>query len=176
MKRDMRKKALWLLGVGLAVFLVFGASARADDDGIAACGCKKITVEVTAHPTTPDPLGQYAGTALVTLGNKTFHADVVINPQGTPTFNEDGTIQRQIRSQCSIPELASTYECYEHATFTPVSGDPLRYTASISAVIFNGTGVFSESYGKLLANGVFSLADGIFSVVAEGRVCDVDLK
>lgn len=144
------------------------------------CGCEKITIEATAYATTPDPIGQYAGTALLTIGGShqsTYHADVVINPQGVPTFAEDGTIHLVFRNQISIPELASTFECYDHPVLFPVNGDPSRYTIVNPVVIFNGTGVFSGAYGKLAACGEFSMAEDKMSVVAEGRMCDLgDIK
>jgi hypothetical protein len=139
------------------------------------CGCRTIALDVTAHATTPDPMGQYAGTALMTLGGQTtaYSADVVINPQGSPSFAADGTIHMQFRNQFSAPELASTFECYDHVTFSPVSGDPSRYAISNQVVIFNGTGVFSPAYGKLIAYGELSMATGSIWVKAAGRVCDM---
>ncbi len=177
MKSDKLRKTVRLSCMAMAVLvicLLFGSLVRAES----GCGCEKITMEVTAHATSPD-LSQYVGTALMTLGGqkKIYHADVVLNPQGSPSFSADGTIGMQLRNQYSIPELASTFELYEHVTLVPESGDPSRYTITNQLVLFNGTGVFGPAYGKLVAHGEFSLAEGSISATGEGRVCDLaDIK
>lgn len=174
MRNGKLRKAVRLSGMavaGLAMCLLLGFPAWAGSD----CNCEKITIAVTAHAATPDPIGQYVGTALMTLGGqkKIYYADVVINPQGLPSFSADGTIRMQLRNQYSIPELASTFELYEHVTLVPETGDLTRYTITNQLVIFNSTGVFSEAYGKLVAHGEFSMAEGSISAVGEGLVCDL---
>jgi len=143
----------------------------------AICGCEKITIKVIAHAVTPDPMSQYyAGTALVTIGGchqKTYNADVVIIPQGPPILAEDGSIHSVFRNQVSIPELASTFECWDRSVSYPVSGDPSRYTLNSLVTIFNGTGVFSEAYGKCSAHGELSIAENSLSALGVGRVCDL---
>ncbi len=177
MKSDTWKKAVRfsrVIGSGFVMFLIFGSLAWAGDS---SCGCEKMTLEATAYATTSNPIGQYAGTAVITLvGKKTYHADVVVNPEGSPSFSEDGTIHMHLRNQFSCPELASTFECYDHLTLVPVSGDPSRYTIVNQFVIFNGTGVFSDAYGKFYASGDLSMTESSISVVAEGRVCDLEMQ
>jgi hypothetical protein len=161
---------------GLVVCLLFGAPVWASDS---VCGCEKMTLEATAHTTTPNPIGQYVGTARITLGGQktTYQADVVINPEGAPVFSPDGSIRMHLRNQFSCPELASTFECYDHPTLVPISGDPTRYDIINQFVIFNGSGVFSDAYGKFYATGELSMADGSIAVTAEGRICDLgDVK
>jgi hypothetical protein len=160
---------------GLVMCLLFGSLAMAG----AGCGCETITFDVKAYATTPNPLGQYVGTAMMTLSGQktTFPADVVINPQGSPSFSADGTIKMELRNQFSIPSLASSFECYDHVTFSPVLGDSTLYTISNQVIIFNGTGVFSPAYGKLIAYGELSMSEGSIWVKAAGRVCDTtDIK
>ncbi len=190
MKRYERKKAVkasCMAMAGLVVCLLVGSVATAesalgqvwpgesDQARAAVCGCQTIALDVKANATTPDPMGHYAGTALMTLGGqkKIYQADVVINPQGSPSFSADGTIHMQFRNQFSAPELASTFECYDHVTFSPVVGDPTRYAITNQVVIFNGAGVFGPAYGKLFAYGELSMTEGGIWVKAEGRVCDL---
>jgi hypothetical protein len=191
MKRYERKKAVKASCMAMAVLvmcLLVGSVATAEsalgqvwpagsDQALAqVCGCQTIALDVTAHATTPDPMGQYAGTALMTLGGqkKIYQADVVINPQGSPSFASDGTIKMELRNQFSVPELTSTFECYDHVTFSPVVGDPTRYAITNQVVIFNGTGVFGPAYGKLFAYGELSMTEGSIWVKAAGRVCDLE--
>ncbi len=190
MKRYERKKAVkvsCMAMAGLVVCLLFGSLAMAgpafgqvwpgesDQARAAVCGCQTIALDVKAYATTPNPLGQYVGTAQMTLGGQktAFPADVVINPQGSPIFAADGAIKMELRNQFSVPELASTFECYDHLTLSPVIGDPTRYTISNQVVIFNGTGVFGPAYGKLVAYGELSMTGGGIWVKAAGRVCDM---
>jgi hypothetical protein len=185
MKGTTQKKSAWmagLFGAGLVMFLFCGALAWAGDNQWgrgSGCGCEKMTLVATAYATTPNPLGQYAGTVTITLGHdhkKDYQANVIINPEGLPTFSEDGTVHMNLRSQFSCPELASTFECYDHLTLVPVEGDPTRYAIINQFVIFNGAGVFSEAYGKFTASGDAFIAEGRISVVAEGRICDLDMN
>ncbi len=179
MKSNTLKKAVrlsFIATAGLVMCLMLGSLVWADDS---VCGCEKMTLEAKAYATTPNPIGQYVGTAQITLGGqkKTYQAHVVVNPEGSPIFSPDGTIHMHLRNQFSCPELASTFECYDHLTLVPVSGDPSRYTIVNQFVIFNGAGVFSDAYGKFYANGELSMAEGSIRVKAEGRVCDLaDIK
>jgi hypothetical protein len=177
MKLSKSVKLSCMIAVGLVMCLLIGSISWADD---ITCDCKKITVELTSHATTPDPIGPFAGTALVTIGGhhkKTYQADVVSNREGVPTYFPDGTVHSISRNQITIPELASTYECYDHMVFSPVSGDPTRYTVTTQNILFNGTGVFSEAYGKVIAQGEINFAENLFTAKAEGRVCDLgDIK
>ncbi len=179
MKSNTLKKAVrlsFIATAGLVMCLMLGSLVWADDS---VCGCEKMTLEAKAYATTPNPIGQYVGTAQITLGGqkKTYQADVVINPEGEPVFSPDGTIHMHLRNQFSCPELASTFECYDHPTLVPVSGDPTLYQIINQFVIFNGSGVFSDAYGKFYATGELSMANGTIAVVAEGRICDLgDVK
>ena len=181
MKGETQNKAFWLyrlIVAGLAMFLLFGASAWADDN-TPVCGCEKATINGLAHASTADITGQYVGTAVLTLGSsqkKTYQCNVVINPEGQPSFSADGTLHIHTRAQFSCPELESSIECYEHVAFVPISGDPMHYTVVNQCVMFNGAGVFSEAYGKLIGSGVFSIADGTIEVVGEGKMCDLNIK
>lgn len=158
---------------GLVMCLFFGSLALADS----TCGCQKVTIELTAHAMSPDPMNQYyAGTALVTIGGhhkKTYNADVVIIPQAAPIFQSDGSILSVFRNKVSIPELASTFECWDRSVSYPVSGNPLLYTLDSEVTIFNGTGAFSEAYGKCHAQGELSIAENRLSALGVGRVCDL---
>jgi hypothetical protein len=185
MKGETQNKALWLyrlIVAGFGMFLLFNASAWADDgdrEGVAACGCEKVAINGMAHATTANPAGQYVGTAVLTFvghQKKAYQADVVINPEGQPSYSADGSVHTHQRAQWSFPELESTIECYEHTTFVPISGDPSRYSVVNQCVLFNGAGVFSDAYGKVIGSGVFSLAEGTISMVGEGRVCDLNMK
>ncbi len=161
---------------GLMMCLMIGSPVLADDS---VCGCEKMTLTATAYATTPNPIGQYAGTAQITLGGqkKIYQADVVINPEGAPVFSQDGAIHMHLRNQFTCPELASAFECYDHLTLVPVSGDPSRLTIVNQFIVFNGTGVYSDAYGKFYATGELSMADGSITVTAEGRICDLgDVK
>ena len=167
-----------MIAAGLVMFLFIGAPVWADDGNTgreANCGCEKMTLTATACATTPNPIGQYAGTAQITIGGskKTYQADVVVNPEGSPIFSPDGTILMHLRNQFSSPELASTFECYDRLTLVPISEDPTRYQIINQFVIFNGSGVFSDAYGKFYATGELSMADGSITVTAEGRICDL---
>ncbi len=179
MKSFKLRKAVQLsfvMTAGLVMCLLLGSPAWADDS---VCGCQKMTLEATAYATTSNPIGQYAGTAKMTLGGskKTYQADVVVNPEGAPVFSPDGTIRMHMRNQFSCPELASTFECYDHATLVPVSGDSTLYQIINQFVIFTGSGVFSDAYGKFYATGELSMAEGSISVTAEGRICNLaDIK
>lgn len=178
MKSGRLRKAVRLSGmvaVVLVMCLLSGLPAWAGS----SCNCENIAFDVTAHATTTNPLGQYVGTAQLTLINQKniYQADVVINPQGEPTFNADGTIYMQLRNQFSTPALASTFECYDHLTLSPVNGDPTLYTITNQVVIFNGTGVFGPAYGKLIAQGQLSMTEGSIRVKASGLICDLaDIK
>ncbi len=194
MKRYERKKAVKVSCMAMGVLmmcLLFSSLAMAgsvlgqvwpggSDQALAqVCGCRTIAFDVKAFATTPNPLGQYVGTAMMTLGGQTtaYPADVVINPQGSPSFAADGTIKMELRNQFFIPSLASSFECYDHVTFSPVIGNPTLYTISNQVVLFNGTGVFSPAYGKLIAYGELSMTEGSIWVKAAGRVCDLaDIK
>lgn len=177
----MRKVARMfsMIMAGLAMCLLIGSLALADD---ASCGCKKMSISMIAHAVTPDPMSQYyAGTAVVTIGSdqkKTYYqADVVIIPQGPPIFAADGSIHSVFRNQISVPELASTFECWDRSVSHTVSGNPLLYTLNSEVTIFNGTGAFSEAYGKCIASGELSIAENRLSASGEGRVCDLgDIK
>jgi hypothetical protein len=163
---------------GLVMCLLIGSLSWAGDSH---CGCKTISIEVTAHAMSPDPMNQYyAGTALVTIGGqhkKTYNADVVIIPQGPPVFAADGSIHSVFRNQVTIPELESTFECWDRSVSHPVSGNPMLYTLNSQVTIFNGTGAFSEAYGTCNAQGELSIVENRLSALGEGRVCDLgDLK
>jgi hypothetical protein len=164
---------------GLVMCLLFGSLALADD---ITCNCKKMSVSVIAHAVTTDPMSQYyAGPAVVTIGSsdekKTYQANVVFIPQGPPIFAADGSIHSVFRNQISIPALASTFECWDRSVSYPVSGNPLLYTLNSEVTIFNGTGAFSDAYGKCIGSGELSIAEQSLSASGEGRVCDLgDIK
>ncbi len=179
MKSNTLRKAVrlsFVVTAGLVMCLLFGALVWADDS---VCGCEKMTLEATAYATTPNPIGQYAGTAQITLGGhkKTYQANVVVNPEGSPVVSPDGTIRMHLRNQFTCPELASTFECYDQLTLVPVTGDPTLYQIINQFVIFTGSGVFSDAYGRFYATGELSMANGSIAVTAEGRICDLgDIK
>jgi hypothetical protein len=170
MKSDTQKKAVRLIHLvmaGFVMFLIFTAQTWADEK------CEKMTIDVTVHAATPNPMGQYVGTAVLTVGGNSHHSDVVVNPQGLPKFSEDGTIHMEMRNQLYCPELASMLVCHDQAVLVPDSADPSHYRINNRVSIIDGTGVFSEAYGRLSAHGEASMSEGIMSIVAEGRACDL---
>jgi hypothetical protein len=166
-KKDVRLYHLVMAGFVMFLALIFAAQTWAGEN------CEKITIVATMHAVTPNPMGQYVGTAVLTVGDSSCHSDVVVNPQGMPKFSEDGTMHLEMRSQLFCPELASMLECYDQAVLVPDSADPSHFRINNRVSIIDGTGVFSEAYGRLIAHGEASMSEGIMSVVAEGRVCDL---
>ena len=82
MKYDTQKKAVRLFNLvvaGFVMLLIFGTQTWADD------GCEKMTIEAEVFAVTSNPLGQYAGTALLTIDGLSYYADVVVNPKGCPS-------------------------------------------------------------------------------------------
>jgi hypothetical protein len=164
-KKDVR--LFHLVMAGFVMFLIFAAQTWAGEQ------CEKITIVATMHAVTPNPMGQYVGTAVLTVGDSSCNSDVVVNPQEGAKFSEDGTIHMKMRSQLHCPEMESMLECYDQAVLVPDSADPWHYRINNRVSIIDGTGVFSEAYGRLTAHGEASMSEGIMSVVAEGRACDL---
>ena len=95
MKSDVRYKIVRLYHLVVAclvMFLIFSTQAWASE------GCVKMTIEATVYAVTLNPKCQDTGPALLTIGGRSFPADVVANPQGGPTISEDSTIHMEMRN------------------------------------------------------------------------------
>ena len=68
------------------------------------------------------------------------------------------------------------FECYDYAVLVPDSEVPSLYRINNRVAIINGTSVFSEAYGKLIAHGEASMAEGSMTVAAKGRVCNMSTQ
>lgn len=159
------KSAKWLLLALLLGIFLSGTFAWADNS------CAKATISLQATAATPDPMGAYNGTALITIDDGEYAGEVVINPVAM-RMGGDGAIHMEFQNQFFVPELDSTMDCHDKLVLVATE-DPYVYQINNRAYIQGGTGAFSEAYGKLIAHGTMNVALGYVEVEAKGRICNV---
>lgn len=161
----MKKRIITCLVALFYVLLVWGMPAWADSE------CTDVAIHVEATATTPNPIGQYAGVADLTIGGINYSGDVIINPVGMQ-FSDDGTIHLELQNAFTIPGLESIMGCHDKLVLVPTE-DPSIFQMNNRSYIQGETGVFIDAYGKLSAHGTMFTAIGSITMEANGRICNL---
>jgi hypothetical protein len=161
---------------GSAWLVLVAAFALADDPLLVAparadSGCKGVRAELILDA---PPLGPFAGQASLRIGSEVLNADVAVTGTGAKV-TEDGTV---VGSTSITYDFGSgnTFRTGEnHFALSPTE-TPGVFNLSDQGRITEGTGIFLNSFGKLVLHGTVSFsASGAGEAILDvkGRLCDI---
>lgn len=154
-------KKLPVIWAVIYFFLVLAGQCWAGD-------CLHVVSEATG--TSDSPLGQYSGTATVTIDGQSIVAEVTATPTAASGPTEDGTLHLETVTQFYFAVLDSWLDTIETIVLSPTDEAGV-YRVNSRMIITGGTGQFSESFGKLLPHGYITFINPEFEVVAKGKIC-----
>ncbi len=155
-----RFRVLCFVVLGLMVFT--GSQAWADSN------CIHLSAQGQATPINPaNPFDVHKGTIVLSVdGQPPVQAELTVVPQNIRP-GEDGTMHVTNAVTITLPD-GSTLNMADHVVLSPTEV-PMVYRLNSRLDNFNGTGMFENAFGRLIAHGTKTFTS--IDATVFGKIC-----